>query len=602
MTAWLVAVGAGVIAGALQYASPAASVARRVVPALLRAGAVALLVALVRDASVGRARSVAPFAAIDNSASWLRGRKDSAWSEARRRALATGADSVFLFGDSVRPAGAAGTAPGDLGSAVRPIVDRALAAGRPLAVFTDGELDDADALSALPAGSRVDVVETPPRADVALVSIDAPRSALGGDTMEVRVGAVAGSAGSRAGTITLALAGETVATAPFDSLPPYGERSVALRVHVPARSETAVLRATLATAQDAEARNDTVAVALEISATPAAVFVSTAPDYDARFTLGVLRGSLSIPTRGFLRVARGQWRADGTLAPVPEADVRAAVRAAPLVIIHGDSSVFGPPVQLARGSVALIVPPADHGVEWYPTTAPPSPIAPALSAVRWDSLPPIEVAASLPTGEWEGLETRRARRFERRVPIVGTERPRRRVTVAAAGFWRWHFRGGEGADAYAALWGSIFDWLAAGRGDPRAAVPAEGVTRAGEPVRWRRGISAADSTSVAVLVRRNGPAREDSVTLRWPRGATIAESAPLAPGVYDVRTRGGSAVLVVNAAREWIPRAPSVRAGVVGSRPLASSAPSIRRSAWPFVAILVLLCAEWLLRRRAGMR
>ena len=602
MTAWLLAAVAGLLAGGLQYGARTTGM-RSLLLALLRAAAVTILAALVLDAPIGRARALAPFAAVDNSASWARGGDSALWAEARRRAAAAGADSVFLFGDSVRAAPSAETIrpPSDLASAVRPVVDRALAAGRPLAIVTDGEIDDPDALAALPAGSRVEVVARQPRPDAALLSLDAPRTALGGDTVEVRVGAVAGPAGARAGTLTLQLGGEVLARAPFDSLPAYGERTVSLRARVPARAEPAVLRAALATAGDAEPRNDSVAVAIEVAATAGAVFVSTTPDYDARFALGVLRGSLAIPTRGFLRVAPREWRVDGTLAPVPESEVRAAVRAAPLVILHGDSLAFGPPAQLTRGTVALLVPPGDRSAEWYPTGAPPSPIAPALSTVRWDSLPPIEVGTALPSGEWEGLETRRARRFERRVPIVGTERPRRRVTVAASGFWRWQFRPGEGADAYAALWGSIFDWLAAGRGDPRAAVPAEGVVRAGERVRWRRGIGG-DTSAVAVVVPRNGPPREDSVTLRWPQGATVAESAPLAPGVYDVRVRGGSALLVVNPSREWIPRAPTVRAGVVGSRPLAAAAPSLRRSAWPFVAIVLLLCAEWLLRRRAGLR
>src|SRR5215210_7295968 len=104
MTAWIVAVGAGLLAGGLQYGAHGMPPAGRVLPALLRAAAVALLLALVLDAPLGRARQVLPFAAVDNSASWARGGDSALWKEARRRAAAAGADSVFLFGDSVRPA------------------------------------------------------------------------------------------------------------------------------------------------------------------------------------------------------------------------------------------------------------------------------------------------------------------------------------------------------------------------------------------------------------------------------------------------------------------------------------------------------------------
>jgi hypothetical protein len=182
------------------------------------------------------------------------------------------------------------------------------------------------------------------------------------------------------------------------------------------------------------------------------------------------------------------------------------------------------------------------------------------------------------------------------------------VTVAASGFWRWQFRGGAAADAFGGLWGGIFDWLAAGRGDQRAALPAEGVVRAADPVRWRRG--GLDSTVVVALRRRvptaapqrNDTARVDSVTLHFTGGASVAESRPLAPGVYDVQAPGGTAVLAVNAARELLPRRPTLRAGPVGSAPAADLTPRLRDLGWVYGLALLLLCAEWLLRRRVGLR
>jgi len=173
--------------------------------------------------------------------------------------------------------------------------------------------------------------------------------------------------------------------------------------------------------------------------------------------------------------------------------------------------------------------------------------------------------------------------------------------VAAAGFWRWRFRGGRSADAYDALWGSIFDWLAAQRTDTRAAVPADAIIREGDALRWVHG-SSADSIVTVQLRRRGEPARVDSVTLRFGANSTIAESPSLNAGVYDVTVAGGAAILVVNGARELLPRLPTVQSGNVGEGAVTGERPRLRDKGWPILLALLALCAEWLLRRRSGLR
>jgi hypothetical protein len=619
MTLWLVAIGAGLATALLQYGVPFGDGRGRALPpALLRALAIAVLVALILDAPLGRARMLAPFAALDASASWGRGRDSSAWVAARGRVRAAHPESTFAFGDSVRAAPAGDGLPGDLASAVRPAVDRALAAGRSLVVVTDGELDDPSALQALPPGSRVEVLPRPARRDGALVALDAPRAAVGGDTVDVRASIIAGAAGSGRGTLDLQVDGRRVAGAPLDSLAPFGERSVVLRLRIPTADGISLLRAVVATDGDTEPRNDTLTTPLEVSAAAGAVFVSTSPDYDARYALSVLRGALSIPTRGYLRVAPNVWRLDGTLAPVAEEDVRRAARNAPLVIIHGDTLALGRPREATRGTLALLAPPAGEvAADWYVTGAPASPVAGALSGIPWDSLPPIAVSPAAARGAWQALEARQGRRGDRRIVATGTEEPRRAVTVGASGLWRWQFRGGVSADAYATLWGSIFDWLAAERSDVRPALPADPVVRGGESVRWRRG--AGSDTVVALTLALRGaeapagrrapagtsaaaPARLDTLVLHFPPGATLAESRPLAPGIYDVRVPGGTAVLAVNASRELIPRPPTVRPGRVGAGAALADAPRARNASWAYLFVVAALCAEWLLRRRLGLR
>jgi hypothetical protein len=597
VTPWVIAAAAGALTALLQYG---AAPGRAAVPALLRAAAVALVVALLLDAPLGGRRAQPPFAALDASASWLRAGDSAAWLEAGSRLRRAGADSTFLFGDSLRRAAAQPGSPVDASSAVRPAVERALAAGRALVVVTDGELDDPSALGALPPGSRVDVVPRRARPDAAVAALEAPRAAVGGDTVEMRARLVAGGAGAPAGSVALLVGGRRVAAEAVEALAPFAERALAFRARVPDEDGEVFVRAVWAAPGDGEPRNDTLTTTLDVSAAAAAVFVSTSPDYDARYALEVLRGALSLPTRGYLRVAPGNWRVEGTLAPIAESEVRRIVRAAPLVILHGDTLALGRPRDATRGAVALLVPPREGSADWYAVGAPASPIAAALAGIAWDSLPPIAVGPA-PRGSWDGLEVREGRRGDRRVPIAGTEGVRRSVVVAAAGLWRWQFRGGATADAYATLWGSLFDWLAAERSDLRAALPADAVVRAGEPVRWRRG-GAGDSTVVVALARRGGNARADSVTLHFPDGATIAEGRPLAAGVYDVRVRGGSTVLAVNASRELLPRQATVQAGRVGAGPVLAEAPRLRAVGWAYAIALALLCAEWLARRRLGLR
>ncbi len=598
MSPWLLALAAGVVVALIQYGPrDVRSGGPAILGALLRTGAVMLLVALLLDAPAARAHPVSSWAALDASLSMTRG--DSAvWRAARDTIRRVSAESVFLFGDSVRR-GDASTAPRDLSSLLRPAVERALGAGHPLTVVTDGELDDPEAVRGLPAGSRIVVLPHTVRRDLAVATLDAPRAVVSGDTIEARIGVVGGSGGAGSGTLTLAFDGRTIAAAAVDSLAPFAERTVVVKSKLEGAAGPGILRVTVTSPEDAEPRNDTLSAAIDLSSGASAVFVSTSPDFDARYALAVLRGALGIPTRGFFRVAPGEWRVEGALTPVPETEVRRAVHDAPVAIIHGDTAAFGPPRSVTLGPLALIVTSQTEG-EWYPSAAPASPLAPALSGLVWDSLPPVGLATTAPKGTWQGVEARRGRGDERRPILVGSDEPRRVAIIAASGLWRWRFRGGVASDAFTALWGSIFDWLAAERADRRAAVPDDRVLRAGEPVRWRRG-SPTDSV-VSIILRQRGGTRVDSLTLRFGPGASIVETRPLAPGLYDVSTRGGGALLAVNASREWLPRAPRVARDAVRGVLSADVGPRLRGAGWAYALAILLLCGEWILRRRRGMR
>jgi len=601
VTLWLAAILAGIASAAVFYIWREPGATAHLLPmAALRAIALTLLFALLFNAPGGRGRAPRPVVALDVSSSWTRGRDSTRWRSALASARRRGGDSVLAFGDSARPLASPAT-PSDITTRLTPLVERALGSGRPLIVVTDGEVDDPAAARQFPAGSRIEVDPAPGVLDVAVVSFDAPRAAVSGDTLTLRVTVRASRVASPEGVLSVVAGTRVVTTMPLAPIAAGAERSVELRSSLSAPVGATTLAAIVRVPGDVESRNDTLAVPLDVSRAAGAVLASSSPDFDARFLLPVLRGSVALPTRAYYRVAPGAWRLDGSLAAVPEADVRAAVRDAPLAILHGDSAMFGQPRDATTSALALIVPPADSGGEWYAVAAPPSPVAAALSGIFFDSLPPVDVGAARTPHDWEGLTVARARQGERRPVVLGFETPRRRVLVPGAGFWRWKFRGGVSADAYDAFWGSIFDWLSAERNDPRAAIPADGAVRAGDRVRWRRG-NGADSVVVAVLRRRGAPPRTDTIALRFQPRASVAESDPLPAGVYDVSVRGGTSVLAVNASRELLPRLPTVVSGVIGGAPAIGDRPRARDRAWPYVIALLALCCEWLVRRRRGLR
>jgi hypothetical protein len=597
MLTWLLALAAGSALAFLQYRSGGAEHARA--PLALRAFALVLILALLLDAPGGPSRRVRPYAALDASSSWISSGDTSIWKRAVRSADSVGADTLLLLGDSVR-AGAAPASPADRATRVAPLVERSLGAGRAAVLITDGRVDDPERLADLPSGSAVVTLDGTSQLDAAVISVDGPAAAVVGDTVEFNAVIASGGAGSHSGRLTLMQGNAILVASQVDSLPAYAERAVRLRTQVAGTPGARLLKLVLTTDGDGLATDDTLSFALDVARGASAVFVSTAPDEDARYALDVLRGTLAVPTRGYFRVAPGRWVQDGSLTAVPEDEVRRSIAEAPLAVIHGDTAAFGTPRAFTRGALALIAPPAQKGDDFYAVGAPPSPLLAALGGLPWDSLPPVEPGVAPRDAEWVAVTSRRARRMDERALVSGSSKPRRVVVVSAAGLWRWKFRGGRSADAFTALWGSVFDWLTGDATDSRAAHPATAWVRAGEPVRWRRG-SARDSIAT-VVVRATDGKRTDTLQLRFAGETGVAETPPLAAGVYETRTAGGDGLLVVNASAEWLPRRPGVRSGAVGSAPASDRAPRARTLWWLYALVLAALCAEWILRRQVGLR
>ena len=628
MIRWFIAIAIGLVAAWLAYGRRGRggvnSPSRMTwLLAALRAAAVAVVAALLLGAPRGRETPRAPLVAVDVSASWRRAVGDEStfvqgWrrlvNDSALRTVASDADLV-LVGDSLRESTAdeaRRVLPADRASRVRPAVDRAASLGRSLMLVTDGEIDDVDALAEAPPGSRVVRLPGATRRDVAVADLQVPLSVTGGDTVTASVTLTAGAIAADNGTLHLRVDGVEAATATIPPLAPFASTRLTVPFAVTRGDRVALVQAVVETASDAEGRNDTLTVAMDVGDRPAAVFVSTSPDIDVREVLTVLRGALDVPTRAYLRVAPGVWRVEGSLASVSEAEVKARAATAGMLIVHGDTAwraqsgnrtaaaralwVPAPPTQIARAGELTRTP------EWYATAAPPSPLMGALASLPYDSLPPVTLAGAATGGE-PVLTVRLGKQGTAQTAIAAREaNGTRTVVISGSGYAGWALRGGRSREAFTALWGAIFDWVSAGRGDLRAARPVTGVLRAGDPVTWRRG--GADSVVPVRLSARGAvPTRVpgDSLLLRFgARYETL--SAPLAAGVYDAQTAGGVSVLVVNASREWVPRAPAVVAGPLARGSAGSDAPRLADAGWPFALALLLLCAEWIARRSSGQR
>lgn len=451
---WLLALGLGTALAAVSYGR--SRIAR--VPFALRTVAGTLAAALLLNAPLGPTAPLAPWVALDASASWAA--SAGGWDAATRAAEAArpGSDSLVLFGSAVRggPVPAAAT---DTASRIGTLVDQARALGRPLRIVTDGLLDDPERLAELPRGSEVVVPSLTPPSDLAVAALTAPRAALIGDTLEVRVLLRAGGAGSVPRSLVVDLGGRALATVAVEALEAFEEREALVRAAMPALEGEQELRASL-NAADGVPANDSATTPLQVTGVASVALISTAPDQDSRFALAVLRATQRGAVRGYVRVAPGQWREGDALRPVTEAVVRRALEQSSLAVLHGDTSYFGSPRQRTTGALVLMAPP-EGSDEFYVTSAGDSPVRAALAELPWEALPPLRAGPN-PRGGLDALLARRARRGEERTVVALQEEPRRVAVVNAAGLWRWRTRGGRSADAFDAVWGSIFDWVVAG--------------------------------------------------------------------------------------------------------------------------------------------
>ncbi len=620
----------------------------------LRAALLALLVLLLWNPSLpwsgGGGPGVERVVLLDASLSMAA--RDSAGATSWEAALSGlpedpgSGTPVLLFGAGVRAVGAGDGVeggPADEASLLTPALERAAALGATeVLVLSDLRLDDpvsaARSVEELGLSVRFEDVGRPIRnAGLGEVRVQAAPEPGGTTDVEVLLHGEGGAAGD---SVELAIRGDEgdLLALRRVSLPEAGrpERH-ALEVPVPEEGGRYRIRVSADLPGDGFPEDDIRVRVLDVDPDRAEILLlSFRPDWEPRFLLPVLEQVTGLDVRGYLALSGGRWlpmgreeeREGGT---VDDDRVRARIGESGLLVLHGvhagapawiqdalESSgrtlAFAADAAGAR-TVGASVASARTG-EWYPSSElPPSPLAGDLAAAALDALPPL--TAVLPYLE-EGrvpLRVQRGRAGPAEAALVLEESEgSRRALVLAAGFWRWASREGAAREAYRRLWAGVAGWLLAadpGAGGPRIA-PVRDPARRGRPLEWSvRGLA---GDSLRLRVSRADSALTDTTiaavsgpTLRTPAlppGSYEWEAS--APGLADGRGAGGLDVSPYS--DELLRRPMAAAAGIAGSGGEGSTGAGdrggrpLRTHPAPYLVLLALLGAEWIGRRRQGLR
>ena len=613
----------------------------------LRGGALALLVLLLFDPRIpspGQGEA-SVLALVDGSLSMTMpdstGR--TAWDHAMEELDGLEADRILVFGDGPgRAVTVPGdTAPGHLRSRLTPALSAAVEArpGR-VVVLTDGAVDDpVEARRALgrSAGLEVRRVGGERAFNVGLTEVRTPAWARTGEeiTAEVTVGRVGGG-GPDTVTVSLRRGGRELARRRLAAPPPGRMTTVRVpfRADRPSGPEPARIDVVVAPGGSMDA-DDRRSRYIDIAERPAGVaLVSLRPGQEARFLAPTLRRATGLPVRGWLRVSGDRWLRLGTGGEMrldgPEAS-REAVRAAEMVVVLGlgSNAPAWASAAVAEHPRVLVLPadgagglPFDPGpardADWYLVSeVPSSPVAALLAGIETAGVPPLTALRTPqpPTGFWTPLLAREGRRGPVRPTLLAGQAAGRRVAVAlGTGYWRWAFAGPAGREVYDRYWSAVIGWLAEEEAGGARIRPVTREVIRGEPIRWR---VPGDRDSARVrLVRRTGIGAEerDSAPSSPEVDRMVAVEGGLValPGVppgryrYTVTATGtGEGEITVTSYSPELTR-PVTLGDTAGPTEAAVErrmpARPLRGTVWPYLAVLLLLSAEWGLRRRWGLR
>ena len=287
---------------------------------------------------------------------------------------------------------------------------------------------------------------------------------------------------------------------------------------------------------------------------------------------------------------------------------------------------------LIFGVLMLLVSGGQAAGEFYVVPElPPSPVAPLLEGLALEALAPLTslARAEAETAEgtfWAPLLASRGRRgASQPVVVAGEVAGRRWVVALGSGYWRWSFRDEAGRTTYARLWGALAGWMMREEGVVAGAAirPATRSIPRGVAPSWVVAGAAPDSLRVVATPAAGGAARTEVVR---GTGSDTVRSAVLPPGDYDYVVTAfvsdSAATTVSEAAGPLTVESysPEFARDVVDLDALrAAATPAVaqdaadagnsrvrgrplRASPAPWLLIIALLAAEWILRRRWGLR
>ncbi len=519
--------------------------------ALLRAAAWGAVAALLVNPGCRRAGAGAGTTVLlDGSLSMTDASGDARWraAEESARAIAGRGGRIVLFGgtprvwtDSLRPTATE--------SRLLPALREAVARGGRVAVVTDGALDDGAAVpSDLLRSARIVVLPKPLLPDAGIAGFDLPAALRAGDSATVMVDVVATA--TRPGdsvTVEVLEKDRIVARARFSVGGGAGGSFRRTLTFVPAApaGEREVRRYAARVsglAADAEPRDDRRESLAAVTEAGTIALVTDSPDWDSRWLATTLAATSGVPVQVFVRLggANGSWRDGRSLAPVSDAAVRNAATRANLLVAHGTDAGIEAVARAARGSVWRWPTRRDAAPgDWY--AMPPdsaSPVGAALGGVPVESLPPLEAVLDARTEQ--GGWTGLTARLDRR----GREFP---VVGGLAS-------GGKRVVVMSAA--GLWRWASKG------GVAAEGYR-------------ALVASLTDWLLEERGGEQSSLVQAR------------------DSLARG---------AAEYLPRAAVVVAQPGLAVEAAGELEPLRHVAWLYWAALAALVAEWIARRRAGLR
>jgi hypothetical protein len=171
--------------------------------------------------------------------------------------------------------------------------------------------------------------------------------------------------------------------------------------------------------------------------------------------------------------------------------------------------------------------------------------------------------------------------------------------VAVDGLWRWAFRGGASEQAYRTWVAATASWLLGGvdssRGSARTVRP---VVANGRPVTFEW---TGQGPPTALGITWNGEGAPPADTLRFDGSGHAV--VWLRPGEYRYRLAGGGGgVAAVEAySDELLPR-PVVLSAHEARAPVPPARRAAREWLWLFALCIAALAAEWIARRRLGLR